>query len=87
MWLSKKALKHHLDWKKKQAQNDAYGTHAIDDTIERNSIEMRRLANSSSKSEVVTNQIEEASDDEEDFTVHMQSWRSGDDEKTKKEAK
>ena len=45
-------------------------------------IEMRRMVGSGNKSEIAAVQIDQAgSDDEEDFTVHMQSWRSGEDEK------
>ena len=51
-------------------------------------IEMRRMVGSGNKSEIAAVQIDQAgSDDEEDFTVHMQSWRSGEDEKQKKAIK
>ena len=49
---------------------------------------MRRIVGSDDKSDADPTQIADTgSDDEEDFTVHMQSWRSGDDEKSKKAAK
>ena len=60
----------------------------IDNSVDQAAIEMRRMVGSGEKSEIAPGQIEQVgSDDEEDFTVHMQSWRSGEDEKQKKATK